>query len=133
MLFFFIIFQSERERSCDMKKNCVNLLLVGVCFLCIYNSCGAAEIINCSMDDRSIPVYVTTKGENSPPFAGGKVSVTLGQYITGRDGQLVNVTGMTRDELFKAGLASYGLKSGSLKTISRYVSDSHVLYIFDYK
>lgn len=122
-----------------MKKMAM-VLLVGLCFFVGFASCCNAENYEKLSTNgilRSIPVYVVTKGEIGALLAGGKITIPVGQYIVGQLGQLVNVTGMTMDDLFKVGMASYGMKveDRQIENVSRYAeSDSQtILYIFDYK
>lgn len=85
---------------------------------------------------QSMPVYVITKGVRGSKFAGGKMVIPLGQYIVDQNGNMINVTGFSMQELFKVGLTAYGIinrdKNKTIKRIIRYVDSVHIIYIFDY-
>ncbi|MFA7319091.1 MAG: hypothetical protein WC022_00610 [Parcubacteria group bacterium] len=109
------------------------------------------SIVNCNASDgncikglgtaigngeiNTVPVYVVTKGEFNAPLKGEGMEVPLGQYIVGKDGKLVNVTGKSMRGIFEAGLASYGIKeSGSILNVNRCLEGSNlIIYVFDYR
>ena len=118
-------------------KKCVVLLLAIAAFAVSDIDCDAECVVNQTMDARmqTIPVYVITKGESGPLLSGGKITVPLGQYVIGKDGKLINVTGLTLQEIFKAGLVSYGIVSDcTYERVSRCVAEDliTILYVFDY-
>lgn len=131
-----------------MKRSMVVLVLMAVAIVAIFSVVNAAEC-NCqdeiykdthyyAVSDKAVKSFslvVVIKGEKGPLLGGEKIITPLGQYIVGKDGNLVNVTGFTLDNMFVAGLISYGLpKKASLKRAIRcIINETTTVYVFDYK